>query len=64
MQNMDETSKNLQEIIEEENKIYGDMLQCNFTDTYRMLPEKVKMFCLITLYFKILYAQLKLLSFK
>ena len=45
LQNMNETSESLQETIEEENKIYGDMLQCNFTDTYRMLPEKVRVFC-------------------
>ena len=41
LQNMNGTSESLQETIEEENKVYGDMLQCNFTDTYRMLPEKV-----------------------
>ena len=31
----------LQHDLEEENKFYGDILQCNFTDSYNSLPTKV-----------------------
>ena len=31
----------LQHDLEEENKFYGDILQCNFTDSYNYLPTKV-----------------------
>jgi len=30
-----------QNLIDKENRLYGDLLQCSFNDTYRMLPDKV-----------------------
>ena len=31
----------LQHSLKEENKLYGDILQCKFTDSYNSLPTKV-----------------------
>ena len=36
--------KNFEKILRKENKLFGDILQSDVSDSYRSLPEKVKLY--------------------